>query len=134
MQEIVKGASQADAYRRSYKAQNMSDNAIYREASLLLNARANPKIAQRLAEIRQEVVDETKWTVERLIDEFVAVKEKCMQAVPVYDQWGKETGEYKFDSAGANTALKNIGQLLGFYIVKNQNIGAVPVKIVDDIE
>ena len=45
---IIKGMSQADAYRSDYDTTKMSDNAIYREASLLMS---NPKITQRFAEL-----------------------------------------------------------------------------------
>ena len=44
VQNIMLGMNQADAYRASYNAKNMCDNAIYREASLLLE---NPKVTQR---------------------------------------------------------------------------------------
>ena len=50
VKNIIEGMSQADAYRSAYSCKNMSDNAIYREASLLMS---NPKIAQRLAEITE---------------------------------------------------------------------------------
>ena len=49
---IVEGMNQADAYRSAYSAKNMSDNAIYREASLLV---ANPKVAQRISDLRNQI-------------------------------------------------------------------------------
>ena len=45
VQGIVQGMSHADAYRSAYSCKKMSDNAIYREASLMVDS---PKIAQRL--------------------------------------------------------------------------------------
>ena len=48
VQNIIQGMSQADAYRSAYNTNRMSDNAIYREASLLMS---NPKVTQRLAEL-----------------------------------------------------------------------------------
>jgi phage terminase small subunit len=53
VQGIIEGKSQADAYRSAYSAKNMSDNAIYREASLLMSS---PKITQRLNELRQDMM------------------------------------------------------------------------------
>lgn len=44
---IVEGMNQADAYRSAYETKRMSDNAIYREASLLMS---NPKVTQRIKE------------------------------------------------------------------------------------
>lgn len=52
IQGIIEGMSQADAYRSAYSTKNMSDNAIYREASLLVD---NPKVAQRLKELRDKL-------------------------------------------------------------------------------
>lgn len=53
VQNLIKGMTQADAYRDAYNTKNMSDNAIYREASLLLK---NPKVSQRYEELRGKLV------------------------------------------------------------------------------
>lgn len=53
VQNLIKGMSQADAYRDAYSTKKMSDNAIYREASLLLK---NPKVSQRYEELRGKLV------------------------------------------------------------------------------
>jgi phage terminase small subunit len=53
VQGIIEGKSQAEAYRSAYNCEKMSDNAIYREASLLMDA---PKIAQRLKELREQMM------------------------------------------------------------------------------
>lgn len=64
VQKIIEGMSQADAYRSAYETKRMSDNAIYREASLLLD---NPKVAQRLSELRAELAKPSiKTAQERL--------------------------------------------------------------------
>ena len=46
------GMSYVDAYRNSYSTKNMSDDAMYVEASKLLK---NPKIALRIKEIANEI-------------------------------------------------------------------------------
>ncbi len=38
-----------------------------------------------------------------------------MQAEPVLDRKGAPTGEYKFDSAGANRSLELLGKELGMF-------------------
>jgi phage terminase small subunit len=45
VQAILKGANQSDAYRSAYDAENMSDQAIWSEASRLF---ANPKVSARI--------------------------------------------------------------------------------------
>ena len=53
VKNIIDGMSQADAYRNAYSTKNMSDNAIYREASVLMT---NPNISQRLKELRDQMM------------------------------------------------------------------------------
>lgn len=48
VQNVVKGMSQRDAYKDAYDTKRMSENAIDREASLLMR---NPKITQRHREL-----------------------------------------------------------------------------------
>lgn len=124
---ILEGKSQIDAYKANYSCENMSDNAIYVNASRMMK---EPKISLRLNELRSEQAKASKWTLEKLIDEFVAVKEKCMQEEPVmkFDKaLGEyvETGEYVFKENGVIRALENIGKLLGHYEEKIKHSGEV---------
>ena len=52
VQGIIEGKSQADAYRAAYNTKNMSDRAIYIEASLLMD---NPNVALRVKELRNQL-------------------------------------------------------------------------------
>lgn len=65
VQGIIEGKSQAEAYRAAYNCENMSDNAIYREASLLIDT---PKIAQRLKEIREQMMKPTIMSVQERME------------------------------------------------------------------
>ena len=65
VQGIIEGKSQAEAYRSAYNCENMSDNAIYREASLLIDT---PKIAQRLKEIREQMMKPTIMSVQERME------------------------------------------------------------------
>lgn len=56
LQGIINGMSQREAYRNAYDTKKMSDNAVDREASLLMK---NPKLSQRLLELRDELVKPT---------------------------------------------------------------------------
>lgn len=95
VQNIIEGMSQADAYRSAYNSKRMSDNAIYREASLLMS---NPKVAQRLADITAKI-DKPKimtaskrleWLSERIDDEDVDINAK-LKAIDIMN---KMQGEY----------------------------------------
>lgn len=94
-QNIAQGMSQADAYRSAYSCKNMSDNAIYREASLLLD---NPKVTQRLREIRDinarpsimSAQKRKEWLSEVINDKEVDINARLKAS----DQLNRMEGEY----------------------------------------
>ena len=94
-QKIAEGMSQADAYRSAYSCKNMSDNAIYREASLLVE---NPKVAQRLKEIRDinarpsimTAQKRKEWLTEVINDPDIDINARLKAS----DQLNKMEGEY----------------------------------------
>lgn len=61
-----------------------------------------------------------EWVLTRFKD----ISDRCMQAEPVLikDSDGNwvESGEYQFDSSGANKATEQIGKHLGFYEAHNK--------------
>ena len=69
--EVIKGSTQADAYRTAYESSGMKPSAIYTEASLLMG---HPEIAKRMhahtASIERSAVSSAltrrRWIVERL--------------------------------------------------------------------
>ena len=94
-QKIAEGMSQADAYRSAYNTNRMSDNAIYREASLLYD---NPKVAQRLKEIRDinarpsimSAQKRKEWLTEVINNPEVDINARLRAS----DQLNKMEGEY----------------------------------------
>ena len=70
VQCIIEGMSQADAYRSAYSTSNMSDNAIYREASVLMN---NPNISQRLTELREKMMTPSIMTAQERLEYLTRV-------------------------------------------------------------
>ena len=65
---IADGMTQADAYRTAFDAGRMKDNGIYREASLLLD---NPKVAQRVAELKGALAKKALWTREMSVKALI---------------------------------------------------------------
>ena len=69
--EVIKGSTQADAYRTAYEAKGMKPSAIYTEANRLMG---NPAIARRLQANRDSIqrsavssaLSRRRWIVERL--------------------------------------------------------------------
>ncbi len=72
-------------------------------------------IQQRQKEVSAKLELSAQWVLQRLKD----ISDRCMQAEPlmIRDSEGIliESGEYKFDSAGANKATELIGKHLGMF-------------------
>lgn len=81
--------------------------------------RKNQPIRARIAELSAMATNnailktglDREWVISRLMQ----VVERCMQAEQVVDKKGEPTGEYQFDSSGANTALKMLGDTMGLF-------------------
>lgn len=65
IQNIFNGMSQREAYKGAYNAKGMSDNAIDREACLLLK---NPKIAQRHKELVDMAATDSIMTAQERLE------------------------------------------------------------------
>jgi phage terminase small subunit len=91
---IVQGMSQADAYRSAYDVEDMSDNAIYVEASRLMD---NPKVALRIKELRDTLAKPTIMSAqERLewLSYLVGADAGTTDKLRAIDIMNKMTGEY----------------------------------------
>lgn len=95
VQNIMLGMSQADAYRASYNAKNMGDNAIYREASLLME---NPKVSQRLKELRDQLANESIMSAQKRMEWLTSIVnatgESTGDRLKAVDILNKMSGEY----------------------------------------
>ena len=95
VQSIMLGMSQADAYRASYNAKNMGDNAIYREASLLME---NPKVSQRLKELRDQLANESIMSAQKRMEWLTSIVnatgESTGDRLKAIDILNKMSGEY----------------------------------------
>lgn len=100
------GSSISIKTARDWEAPN-SGNKLVRDRINELAA-----IAQKNAILKSGL--DREWVISR----YMMVVERCMQAEPVMkmiDGEMRETGEYKFDSHGANTALRALGDTLGLF-------------------
>ena len=67
-QSIADGLGQADSYRAAYDAGDMKENSVYVQASKLMK---NPKIAQRITELRSAVQEKQLWSREMSVKALV---------------------------------------------------------------
>lgn len=97
------------------------------------------RVARAIEEANQKRADKLELSAEWVLENLKNVAIRCQQAEPVmvFDYEEKkmvETGEYQFDSKGANRALELIGKHLGIFENKLNITGSVPVTIVDDVD
>jgi len=82
-----------------------------------------PEVQKRIQELCELVTQNSilkagldrGWVITRLM----TVTERCMQAEPVKDRDGNPTGEFRFDSAGANRALELLGKTMRMFEAKD---------------
>lgn len=111
VQNIIQGMNQADAYRSAYSCKNMSDNAIYVNASKLAS---DAKVALRLSELRNELAKPSimsaqqrlEWLTQLIQSENETTGDKLKAA----DIMNKMQGEYiqKVEAAVTNAVNINI--------------------------
>lgn len=78
---------------------------------------SKPQIADCIRELRMKQSKRTEIDADYVLTSLKAVADRCMQAEPVMVRDGDEmieSGEFKFEHAGANRALELLG--------KNQNL------------
>lgn len=67
-------------------------------------------------------------TADYVLSSLKSIAERCQQQEPVRDKQGKETGEYKFDSGGANKSLELLGKYLKLFTEKIETSGETTVN------
>ena len=94
VQNLVKGMSQADAYRSAYNTQNMSDKTIHEAASRLV---ADSKVSARLFELRNAIAQDSIMNARKRLEwlaEVVTGDNDINAKLKAVDLMNKMTGEY----------------------------------------
>lgn len=129
IQNIIAGMSQREAYKNSYNAENMKDETIDSEASILFN---DQKVSKRYQELIEELQDKA----------IMSAKERMKWLTEVINNEQKETVYYQVNgqstpierTADLNTkikALDTLNKMSGEYTTKIE--GSVSVKKLEDI-
>lgn len=86
-------------------------------SQLLVDEEIEKYIEERRVLISEKALVDAAWIQER----FKIISDRCIQAEPVLID-GMPTGEYRFDSSGANKATEMLGKIIGvFEKDNNQN-------------
>lgn len=95
VQNIIQGMSQAEAYRSAYSCKNMSDNAVYVNASKLV---ADTKVALRLKELREQLAKPAIMSAQKRLEWLTRViqneGESTGDKLKAVDIMNKMQGEY----------------------------------------
>lgn len=71
-----------------------------------------------LGDAKREVAKQAGLDAQWVLSRLRQVVERCMQAEEVVERDGTPTGEYQFDSSGANKALELLGKHLELFTEK----------------
>lgn len=88
----------------------------------------NVKVRARIDELKAKRAEKLNLDADWVLRRLQSISDRCMTAEPVIE-WDpeakamKETGEYKFDSTGANKSTELIGKHLGMFIEKHEVSG-----------
>ena len=106
-QKIVEGMNQADAYRSAYNCKNMSDNAIYVNASKLA---ADAKVTLRIKELRDELAKPTIMSAQERLEWLTRIiksdEESTSDKLKAADIMNKMQGEYVTKVEGSLSVSK----------------------------
>lgn len=83
-QEIVKGKSQADAYRAAYAAKGMKKKTIVEAASRIM---ADSNVAARVAALRAPVIEQVQWSLADRMKELRHAGQ--LDPIDLYDEHGQ---------------------------------------------
>lgn len=134
-QEYVIDLDPVRAYMAVYKTCKKERTASAAAARML----ADVNVSARVRELKASVAEKALITAEDVVRDLIEVKNRCMTAVPVQiwdpgaHAYVPSEAEYTFDSKGANTALKMLGEYVGIFEKKVRLSGDMGVQIVDDI-
>jgi len=113
-QEYLKHFNGTKAYQAVY---NVSENVARANASRLLT---NANMQEALAKSTEKQAENADITVQEIIRDLKILKDRCMQEIQVLNKKGEPTGEYQFDSSGANRSLELLGKHLAMFTDKFQ--------------
>jgi phage terminase small subunit len=103
------------AIRAGYSEKTANEQA----SRLLANVNASDYVKELQARLSDKLQISSEWVLKR----FKEISDRAMTAEPVMikvDGFMVESGEYQFDSAGANKATEMIGKHLGFFETHNK--------------
>jgi phage terminase small subunit len=98
-----------------------------------------PHIQEYISELKKKVSERLELSVDWVVNRLKDISDRCMQAEPVmiFDPDSRsyvESGEYKFDSSGANKATELLGKHLGAFEKDNKQKSTIVKTVLKGID
>lgn len=111
VQELIKGSTQSDAYRKAYNTKKSTDKTIWEKGSKIA---AETKVKARLAEIREPINKKLGYTLEAHLKRLETLSMKAANAgqftaaVQAETNRGKASGHYieKIDHTSSDRSMR----------------------------
>lgn len=107
-------------------AQGKTADEAYAEAGYVKNRcnasrlKTTENITKRLAELQGRATKGVVLTKQWILERLIANAERAMQAEPVLDREGHETGEYTYQGNVANRALELLGKEMSMFVDRKE--------------
>lgn len=118
---LANGLNASKAYKEAYPSCKTDLSARTNAARLLTNDNVSAYLAEKAEKASKSAQLDAEWIISRLM----TIADRCMQAVPVeeFNHATKEmeqTGEFEFDSTGANKSLELLGKYKQLWTEKKE--------------
>lgn len=94
-----------------------------------------PDIQECITELIKSRAEKVELDANWVLSRLKLISDRCIQGEPVIDKEGNETGEWRFDAAGANRATELIGKHLAMFTDRQELSGkdGTDLKVVFNI-
>jgi len=117
-------------YMISLNATSSAIQAGYKEKTACVIGYENlrkPHIAAEIESRLTKKAQDNGITADYVLTSLKNIAERCQQKEPIYSKDGQPTGEFKFDSSGANKSLELLGKYLKLFTDKVEMDGNLVV-------
>lgn len=113
------------AIRAGYKEKNAgaSGHEIFKK----------PEIGARIAQLMEARTKRTEIDADWVLNQAVKLHNRCMQGEPVLDREGNETGEWRFEHAGASKSLELIGKHVNVQAFNDRQTSEITHKVEESL-
>lgn len=134
--EVLKQDTLSDAYRIAYSTKRMTDKQINEEASIL---HKNPKITQRLKELKQKVEDKELYTLKQSIQRDLKLIERYEAALEILSDSKSKSNKIEaaertikfIGASGYSNAQDRLSKQHGFFERDNSQKAIPTMQVVD---